>query len=47
MVSEILDNEVCWVGGWSGHAPVGIPSQCHWIYFIIMNTKLYRLGVGI
>ena len=34
-------------GGEGGHAPVGIPSQCHWICLIIRNTNIYGLGVGI
>ena len=28
--------------------PLGSPSQCHWMYFIIRNTNIYIvIGVGI
>ena len=31
----------------AGHVPLGIPSQCHWIFLIIRNTNIYASGVGI
>ena len=32
--------------GRGGHAPVRIPSKCHWICLIIRNTNIYGLGWG-